>query len=426
MSLKAIINYIREDENNLKIINYLLILYVATLVTFWATSGKIFILIVLLFLLNNNLKEHIKYSLKNKVVQAFILYFILHALWIIGSDNLDIALYLLKYNKILLFPIIFVAVVRKEFIDKILYTFLIVIFLSAVYSVLIYFGIADSIFRVSSQPIAFLYKSDLGFFLLIGIAFSVLTLFSDKSLSKINIAFLVFFVVLATFVVFIIGARIYMFGYILIFLILSILIFKDKIYQIVLLVIFSLFSAGIIYLSIPKVNTQINKIFINLQDSIENKNYNSSAGARVGMIIYSLPVIYKNPIFGVGTGDHVPDVLAKIYADPSSKNSKKYAELFRSLKIGKSSFLHNTYIQHLVEFGIIGLILYFNIFYQLFKSKQSTEVYKNLLILISILWLFMGIAGADFIYNQSGKIFILFISLLICNQYLNSTRKTKI
>ena len=46
--------------------------------------------------------------------------------------------------------------------------------------------------------------------------------------------------------------------------------------------------------------------------------------------------------------------------------------------------LHNQYIEMLTQFGIIGLLVFLNIFYQIFTYKQTEKENKEIMILVTM------------------------------------------
>lgn len=413
--MKEFLSYIRSDDNNILILNYFL-LFFASMILFFRSTSWIILVMLIVFFLGENFKKRLLFALNNKVVQAFILYFLMYIIWMIGSENIDIALYEIKGNLLLLYPILFIAIIRKDFVEKIFTTILFFLALSSMLHIMIYFQLVHIPFTFPSGGMPFLYKSDVGFFLLVFTGYSCFKLFVENEIKIWYRYFLIIFLILAAVTIFTIEARIYMFIYTVAILLIGIIVKNKNILK-----IFLFFTCGlIVFVSFYKinstVNTQVNDIVYGIEQSFDVKDYNSSSGARVGMIYYSLMVIEKNFAWGVGTGDHVKSVVEEILHDPSFDGSIKYAELLRSLHIGKSSFIHNTYMQHLVQFGFIGLLIFAYLIYRIVSYNQKNNIMKHMLLYVIILFLLTGISGAEFMFNNFGKFFVLVISLLLIDQ----------
>ena len=79
------INKIREENFNVILLNNFMIIYSISLLLSYRISGTIFYIMLFIFLINKNFKNFFLESLNNRVIQAFLLYFLLHFLWVIGS-----------------------------------------------------------------------------------------------------------------------------------------------------------------------------------------------------------------------------------------------------------------------------------------------------------------------------------------------------
>lgn len=412
MNLKYFISNIREDDFNITVLNYLLLFYTFFLLVSRSTSWLV-VVIFIVFFINKEWKSRIKISLKNRVVQAFIVYFLTYLIWMIGSENIDIALYEIKNNLLLLYPILFVAMMRAEFVKRFFDVILVGLFFSAILWINIYFSLIQLPFIFPEFGMPFLYKSDYGFFLLVGVGYALFKLLIEKDLHNGYKIFLVLFLILATVNIFISGARTFMFLYVIGIAFIGFVVYKEELKKIILFLI----AGGIIFFiaigTSEVIKHQVYDIIDGIEKSFTSKDYDSSSGARVGMIVHSLPVIKENWIFGVGTGDHVVSVVEEILKDPFFDGSVRYAELFRALHIGKSSHLHNTYIQSMVQFGIVGTLLMLNVFFQILKYKQDDLILNSMLKYMVILFLVSGFSGVEFMFNNLGKFYVLVISILL-------------
>jgi len=82
-------------------------------------------------------------------------------------------------------------------------------------------------------------------------------------------------------------------------------------------------------------------------------------GQRAGIYYYAYDVIKEHPLFGVGTGDSMDEIR------------KIIPEKWESLK--QMPHEHNQFLSVLVKLGIVGLLIYLNIFYQIVKYKQQED-----------------------------------------------------
>lgn len=412
------LNKLRDENFNIILLNNFMILYCISLLVSYRISGTIFYIMLIIFLLNNNLKNLFFESLNNKVIQAFVLYFILHALWVIGSENLENALFQLRKNIILLSPILFYPIVKKEYIEKIFLYFVIVIFFSSIISIMMYFDLIQINNTISGESIPFLYKSDYGFFLLIAIGYSFYNISYIKKELLVKKIFFQFSIIILSFNIFIIGSRTFMLIYIFAIGFLIISVYRKYIFKAIISIIVIINILLVVYFNNIEIKNQLDEIYNGLKKSYYEKEYTNSSGVRSGLIEYSIPVIKDNFLFGVGTGDHIDEVKKEIQKSPDYEIEKdgKYKYLLKSINIGFSSFLHNTYIQTLVQFGILGFIIWLNMFYQIIKIEKSVNLHKKLTNYIVIMYLLICIAGAELMYQNLGKMLLLIFSLLIYNK----------
>lgn len=89
---------------------------------------------------------------------------------------------------------------------------------------------------------------------------------------------------------------------------------------------------------------------------------------------YGLEVIKNNFIFGVGTGDQMSAI---VNAAPEEK--AKFIVFHHA---------HNGYIEYFLQFGIIGLLAFLNLFYQIYKVKIEDKALRAYLHIINVSFLF--------------------------------------
>ena len=106
------------------------------------------------------------------------------------------------------------------------------------------------------------------------------------------------------------------------------------------------------------------------------------------------------PLFGVGTGDQMDAVHVKI--SPEDEYLKHLHHL------------HNIYLEIFTQFGLIGLIIFLNIFYQIFKYKDISTQNRNVLWLSAIIIAF-AILTESFTQRYYLPLLSTFIVISIAN-----------
>ncbi len=408
------INKVREDNFNISLLNYLCMVYLFSIMISYKVHGLIIYIILVIFFLNKNIKIHLLETLKNKFVQACILYFAICIIWMIGTEDLSYAFAQIKINKVFLYSILFIAIIKKEFINKFFYVFFFGLLINVIWSYLIFFNIIDFSFMASGY-LPLLEKVDHAFFVIIGISYSLYRLLKYKDKIIFKILFFLF-ICIESFNIFITNNKTMMFLYLLVILVTTIYVYKNNIYK-VFFIFIMFFSFVFIVLNyfLPSVRDNLLREIKTTYKSLNSDDYNGSMAARVGMAKFALSIISENKLFGLGTGDHALEIIKRVKeSDLKEKKFNSYNMLMKSLDTGKAVNIHNTYLQILVQFGIIGLISFLNIFYQIARNiSTKTNVSSYLLLIVLIIILIQFNTGWDFQFGNLGNFFILMVSLLI-------------
>lgn len=379
---------------------------------FRATSSVVFILLILLIVRRNYL-YYFKEALSNKIVQAILLFILINILWLYGSDNLLDAKTELINLKYYLYSILFLLFVDKKFVYAIISGFILGMLFSESISYLIHFNLLpyklelyNTIIYESqgvNNPSPFLNHSQYNVLLSIAIGFMLYNLLKNDN--KILIKFIsVFFIVTASVNLILVGGRIGYISYIVIIMLVLFLVYKMRIFKIVLPISFLLLTL-FFYLAY----NHSSQFKLRIENTISDKeklingnkeNFKSSIGLRIGFWLNSVDVIKENLIFGVGTGDHMNSVAQNL-----PKEHKYIVQMIEHP--------HNEYLKILLQFGILGFIFFLNIFYQIFKLEDND--FKNYLVILTC-----GVCClllTDIFVKNILIIFLLFIS--VCTSKAN-------
>jgi O-antigen ligase len=407
-----ILEKLRNDEINIKIVNILAVIYLFSLTVSYKISGTLIYIILFIFLLNPKLGTYLKNSLKNSFVQAGLLYLAVILIWFIGTHDLSFAITQLKINKFYLLPILFFAFIRAEYFKYYVLAFILGAIVNFIWTYLMFFNIIDNHYSnliINQSEHAFL------IFLTILSLFYRLVKYEDKLVYKILIIFIILLLSSNVFLL----KKTQIVSYVIVLFVAFIYLYRKDIVKILIfsLTFLSIFLIGINFL-FPTVKYQLLHELDGVQKAIQKQDFTNSMSARLGVAYYSLQVIEDSPIFGYGTGDHAYEVKKAINnSELKNIDSKSYDILIGTLITGKHVTLHNTFLQVLVQYGIIGLIIFLNIFYQILKfTRGETNIY-SLLIVSSVTIAFLQfLSGWDFQFGNLAQIFIITICLLILLQ----------
>ena len=407
-----ILEKLRNDEINIKIVNILAVIYLFSLTVSYKISGTLIYIILFIFLLNPKVGTYLKNSLKNSFVQAGLLYLAVILIWFIGTHDLSFAITQLKINKFYLLPILFFAFIRVEYFKYYVLAFILGAIVNFIWTYLMFFNIIDNHYSnliINQSEHAFL------IFLTIISLFYRLVKYEDKLVYKILIIFIILLLSSNVFLL----KKTQIVSYVIVLFVAFIYLYRKDIVKILILSLtfLSIFLIGINFL-FPTVKYQLLHEVDGVQKAIQKQDFTNSMSARLGVAYYSLQVIEDSPIFGYGTGDHAYEVKKAINnSELKNIDSKSYDILIGTLITGKHVTLHNTFLQVLVQYGIIGLLIFLNIFYQILKfTRGETNIY-SLLIVSSVTIAFLQfLSGWDFQFGNLAQIFIITICLLILLQ----------
>ena len=407
-----ILEKLRNDEINIKIVNILAVIYLFSLTVSYKISGTLIYIILFIFLLNPKVGTYLKNYLKNSFVQAGLLYLAVILIWFIGTHDLSFAITQLKINKFYLLPILFFAFIRPEYFKYYVLAFILGAIVNFIWTYLMFFNIIDNHYSnliINQSEHAFL------IFLTILSLFYRLVKYEDKLVYKILIIFIILLLSSNVFLL----KKTQIVSYVIVLFVAFIYLYRKDIVKILIfsLTFLSIFLIGINFL-FPTVKYQLLHELDGVQKAIQKQDFTNSMSARLGVAYYSLQVIEDSPIFGYGTGDHAYEVKKAINnSELKNIDSKSYDILIGTLITGKHVTLHNTFLQVLVQYGIIGLLIFLNIFYQILKfTRGETNIY-SLLIVSSVTIAFLQFLSVwDFQFGNLAQIFIITICLLILLQ----------
>lgn len=404
---------LRNDKDKLTLwMNNLIVVYMFFIPITASVTSRIFIAILLLFFLRGNIVHHLKEAWNNKVVRAFSYLLMVYLVWFIGSDNLKEGWNSFSHVKNALYLFVFLAVIDGRYINRILGAFIAAMMLSEILSYLMLFeilpwelGIGGEFFyrayRVG-DPSPFLHHIHYGVLL----AFTVVLLAQKVLYVKEDIrlkAIMLFFTITASANIFVTGGRT---GYITFFPLLALFFFYyHRKWIVPALVGISLF-AGVMYQNSDLLQNKVAQTVIEVEKLVQpTADFGSSLGQRVGFWVYSAEVVKDNFWFGVGTGDSMDEVFARVL--PKDEGVKSIAHE------------HNQYISVMLQFGVIGLAVFLNIFYQIYKYRPKD---KNLRFIQLAITLAIGMGITMTMFNL--RVFLHLWILMLAVSMIDREHRT--
>lgn len=402
--------------------NYLLMAYAFFLPISHHIASTIMTFIVFFLLLSGNLKKRFSAVIHDKIVIAFILVYSMYLVWVIGSDHIHIALLKLKEFMYLLYIIPIAMVLKKEFVQKILTSFVSAMLFSELVSYSMHFKITIPFLHLNTNVVNVPFMewyTQYSTILSITLGIILYQLLTNKHLNfYLRILYIGFFIS-ASLNIFIVASRIGYMLYTLSIFVILLITYKKQFLKIILYGLLIMASGYITaYLASDLFRARVMEAANDIQ-KISQGDLATSLGARTGFYIYSYDVIKHHLIFGVGTGDHIAEVSQQIcLKEPNPKNIEG---MMCNIRSGHNASLHSEYLDTLVQFGMIGLFLFLNLFYQIYRYPQNNDFLKMIQFLTASVMLFVSIGSIIFIHADIGKIFVLLISLTLTIKPLNFT-----
>ncbi|WP_168926823.1 O-antigen ligase family protein [Nitrincola schmidtii] len=220
-----------------------------------------------------------------------------------------------------------------------------------------------------------------------------------------------YFFILASFVFIIMsfysGTRNLYFVYVLLFLYFLYLnkgffytnIFSWRAYLFLMLVFLSILGMGVFN------NDMVEKRFENTYSEVElikKGDLSSSFGQRLQMWDAGIYLFKERPVFGHGENRQTLSLALESFLE-----EKGY---FSNIMIRYSHF-HNSFIDHMAKFGLIGLILYILIFYFAVKGV-SLDRKSSLLIVVLLIYIIGSFTNVPFSQNRTMMTFIIMVVCL--------------
>jgi len=411
------------------VINYLLVIYAFLLPFNIHLSNTIFNFILILFLFSGNLKDKLLYALKHKVVQALFLFYIMYILWSVNSQHIDIVIWKLKEFKYLFSIIIILSILKDNFKLKILNAFIFSVFISILISYTMKFNVHLPYIKITGygQLTPFFYTySQYVLLILIAVNMTLYKIIENQFKSFFLKNFYYTFYILGSLLIFLLDSKI---GYIL-FIITQILTFAHTVQTtfnkkfILSSLLIAFLGIFILFYNSHTFHTRMSNLYNETINAIMHQQYNGSTGKRFAWDIIGFKIYLEKPIIGHGTQSHIDLAIHSIENSNMTQKKKKDLLSFRNIQTPALQTLHNEYLDHLIEFGIIGLFILLNIFYSIYKEKAQTKELRLLKFLLLIVFMIYMFVNYFFVLSQLGKVFFLLISLTLVS-YENYSQKQK-
>lgn len=382
--------------NYQKTLNYLFVAFAFVLPITTAGVSIIAALILLVWLAERDFSRKFGEIKSNSVALAVLGFLALH---IVGLAWVDVEpINSFKSFLLLLIPIVMTSI-KKEFIPKIFASFIAAMTLSEflVYkNIIINFDVLSTINPSSFMP--FLSHVTYNPFLAFAISILIVLMINQKLETKYRY-FGWLFLISMILNMFLTGGRAGQVALLVCFAVLiSYYFWHKKILFFSFLGIIPVFIS-LMYFTNPVFQNRANQAVSDVVNF--NQNQNTSVGQRIQFTVNSIELIKEKPFIGHGTG--------------SFENNYERINNQLTPNFTLATNPHNNYILVLVQFGIVGLLVFLSIFYTQIRSFASTPnsfEYKPLKLILPVMFMVICLSDTYLWGHHTQALFALFSGIL--------------
>ena len=343
-------------------ISYVAVVYAFVLPLSRAGVSIFTILLMLLWIVEGDFKNKFKKILGSPVIMALFTFIFFNFISLFWTDDLYHSLsYIRRYWYLLPILVLFTSL-KKSYVTTVLSGFILAMFISEIISYCAFFEWYSFKFATPQNPSPFMHHIEYSVFL----AFTALVLLSrtfNGNIGKEKIIYSIFFMTMSGNL-FLTAGRTGQIALVLGLFVLALISFENKIKAFFIAIVLS----SVLFVTAFTFSNTFHSRMIMAKESINSvlysKNYCSSIGARVGATVISKDIILSAPLLGMGITDNMTELRHII--------DNQYPEM-ECVKV--LPHMHNQYLEIWTQLGLIGLVIFLNIFYQIFKLTFEKKEY---------------------------------------------------
>ena len=395
------LKYYKNKFSRVELINYTILLYAFSL-SLPVHIKTPFIILLLLLSLTDKKFYRFKSTADNKIflfMALFFLYVVLSSFWSDATVK-EIFINIKKYWYYLPIFIIY-KYIKKEYIGYAINAFILGMLLSEILSYGNFFNLWEIKFGNHSNPTVFLNHTQYSIFLSItSIILFTKGLYEKNKILKISYFFFFFTVTLNLFIN---SGRTGYVTFLLTIIFIAITVYRPTIKTFFIgIVLLGIFLISI-YNFTPNFKMRINNAKQDIKALQLNSNFNSPVGARIGLWIVAKNLFIQHPILGVGVANNL-HAKNNFLKETSDKKLKVLARFIH---------FHNSFLEILVQFGIIGLTMFLYILYLVSKIEIKDIRYKVLKYSLLSIFILSSFTDIVFYLNSTMSLFAFMLGLIL-------------
>ncbi|PCJ29073.1 MAG: hypothetical protein COA99_19890 [Moraxellaceae bacterium] len=404
-----------QKPNKFEKTYYYLILFFAFIMPLSRALVSLFVILLpIIWIYEGDFKRKWQEIKSSKFLLAIILFTFYSSISFFWSENILEALNQIRLFSYFILIFVIATSLQPKYIPQIITSFLMGMFVSEIIAYGVFFELWTFKNATVQNPSPFMIHIDYSVFLAITSILLLNRLISSKYTLNEKILFAFFFCTV-TGNLFLATGRTGQVALIAGIIVMTLLHFKLTLKSLVL----SLFLIGSIYTTAYTLSNSFKirtaQAYSNIEGII-NMNFNSSWGIRAAFWITTYDILKEHPL-GVGIGDF-QDETAKII------EKKKYTFLDSSTKeFISTNHPHNEFLLILLQTGIIGLVLFFYMIYQLYQLQIKDKELKELSILFLTIYFVSCMTEPLLVKQFPIAIFVLFVGVFSTDSLRNIDKK---
>ncbi len=394
--------------------NILVVVYAFVLPLSRASVGIATALMILLFFFQSDLKLQLNQISKNATalsILLFVLFYYLTLLSVSGEDMMQGFKYLVPYLY-LLPAVIMMGTMDKRTIPLVIVAFITGMFVSEIISYGIFFGLWEKSRVFSNNPTPFMHHIQYSTFLAFTALLLLHSILKEQRLVYRIFSFFFFLAVVAT--LFVINGRTGQVAFLGGLFLLGLTHFQNRLKALFLSSLLILLVVGTAYGLSDNFRVRVSVAQSDIHKMINEGNFGTSLGYRVGVTMLSIPLIEKNPLLGTGVVDTMP--MIKVEAKKAFPND---------YWLKRANHLQNQYLQVLVEIGFVGLGFLIWMLYKIARIPLRSNRYHTIKIILVGVYFFTMFFDIQLHIQFTAGLFTLIVGLLLAQSRIESEEESE-
>ena len=386
-------------------INYVAVIYAFCLPISRAGISVGTALLFILWLAEGNFKDKFHFLVRNKVILSLTAFVLFSALSLFWSSDHTIGLNSLRKYWYFLPIVVFATSIRKEYLFKIMSAFLLGMLISEILSYGIFFELWTLKHGSPLDPTPFMNHLQYSMFLTMSSLLLLNRIFFESSWKWKSFYFIYFLAVTSN--LFLNGGRTGHVAFAISIFVVGFANMKNKIlaFFAMLFLVVSIFYAAYHISPVFKDRFDAGSNEMTSLSNNDKNQYTGSLGVRLAMWKVGMDIVQDNPIIGTGIGDEMHALEKTLYSFDDS--------IAEPVKLLLKYNFHNAYVQYSVQLGIIGLLLYLLIFYEILKLKIKNKELSNLRYIFVAVFCISSLVELMFAAQFPLAFFALFVGIFI-------------